>query len=81
MIKLKHGLDLPITGAPAQRIEAARPVRSVAVIGFDYHGMKPTMEVQVGDRVKLGQLLFTDEDTRRALYRPCGWRDQRHPSW
>ena len=63
MIKLKHGLDLPITGAPAQRIEAARPVRSVAVIGFDYHGMKPTMEVQVGDRVKLGQLLFTDKKT------------------
>jgi Na+-transporting NADH:ubiquinone oxidoreductase subunit A len=68
MIKLKHGLDLPITGAPAQRIEAARPVRSVAVIGFDYHGMKPTMEVQVGDRVKLGQLLFTDKKTPGVRY-------------
>ncbi|MGE8297450.1 MAG: Na(+)-translocating NADH-quinone reductase subunit A [Pseudomonas sp.] len=68
MIKLKHGLDLPITGAPAQRIEAARPVRSVAVIGFDYHGMKPTMEVQVGDRVKLGQVLFTDKKTPGVRY-------------
>ena len=68
MIKLKHGLDLPITGAPTQRIEAARPVRSVAVIGFDYHGMKPTMEVQVGDRVKLGQLLFTDKKTPGVRY-------------
>ncbi|AEB57678.1 Na(+)-translocating NADH-quinone reductase subunit A [Ectopseudomonas mendocina] len=68
MIKLKHGLDLPITGEPAQRIEAARPVRSVAVIGFDYHGMKPTMEVQVGDRVKLGQLLFTDKKTPGVRY-------------
>ena len=68
MIKLKHGLDLPITGAPAQRIEGARPVRSVAVIGFDYHGMKPTMEVQVGDRVKLGQLLFTDKKTPGVRY-------------
>jgi Na+-transporting NADH:ubiquinone oxidoreductase subunit A len=63
MIKIKHGLDLPITGAPVQRIEAARPVRSVAVIGFDYHGMKPSMEVQVGDRVKLGQVLFSDKKT------------------
>src|SRR5690606_9055691 len=61
MINIKRGLDLPITGAPAQRIEAARPVRSVAVIGFDYPGMKPTMEVQVGDRVKLGQILFSNK--------------------
>lgn len=68
MIKLKHGLDLPITGAPTQRIEAGRPVRSVAVIGFDYHGMKPTMEVEVGDRVKLGQLLFTDKKTPGVRY-------------
>jgi Na+-transporting NADH:ubiquinone oxidoreductase subunit A len=63
MIRIKRGLDLPITGAPEQRIEAGRPVRSVAVIGFDYHGMKPTMAVQVGDRVKLGQVLFSDKKT------------------
>ncbi|WP_303787071.1 Na(+)-translocating NADH-quinone reductase subunit A [Azovibrio restrictus] len=63
MIRIKRGLDLPITGAPEQRIEPARPVRSVAVIGFDYHGMKPTMAVQVGDRVRLGQVLFSDKKT------------------
>ena len=63
MIRIKRGLDLPITGAPEQRIESAGPVRSVAVIGFDYHGMKPTMAVQVGDRVKLGQVLFSDKKT------------------
>ena len=63
MIRIKRGLDLPITGAPEQRIEAGRPVRSVAVIGFDYHGMKPTMAVQAGDRVKLGQVLFSDKKT------------------
>lgn len=61
MIKIKHGLDLPITGGPAQHIDATRPIRSVAVLGPDYHGMKPTMEVQVGDRVKLGQVLFSDK--------------------
>ncbi|HEY1029630.1 MAG TPA: Na(+)-translocating NADH-quinone reductase subunit A [Pseudomonas sp.] len=63
MIKIKHGLDLPINGGPVQRIDAGRPIRSVAVIGPDYHGMKPTMEVQVGDRVKLGQVLFSDKKT------------------
>lgn len=68
MIRIRRGLDLPIGGAPVQRIEAGRPVRSVAVIGFDYHGMKPTMSVQVGDRVKLGQALFSDKKTPGVLY-------------
>lgn len=61
MIEVKKGLDLPITGVPEQRIEDARPVRHVAILGTDYVGMKPTMEVQEGDKVKLGQLLFTDK--------------------
>lgn len=61
MIRIKQGLDLPIAGEPEQRIEPARAVRSVAVLGCDYHGMKPTMTVQVGDRVKLGDVLFSDK--------------------
>ncbi|MBF7731320.1 Na(+)-translocating NADH-quinone reductase subunit A [Pseudomonas sp. N040] len=61
MIRIKKGLDLPIAGAPVQQIEPARAARSVALIGKDYHGMKPTMAVQVGDRVKLGQILFSDK--------------------
>lgn len=72
MIRIKRGLDLPITGAPAQRIEAGRAVRSVAVIGFDHHGMKPTMAVQVGDRVKLGQVLFSDKKTPGVVYTAPG---------
>lgn len=68
MIKIKRGLDLPITGSPEQTIEDARPARSVAVVGFDYHGMKPTMEVQEGDRVKLGQILFSDKKTPGVIY-------------
>lgn len=63
MIKIKRGLDLPITGTPVQQIDAGKTVSSVAVIGFDYHGMKPTMAVQQGDRVKLGQVLFSDKKT------------------
>jgi Na+-transporting NADH:ubiquinone oxidoreductase subunit A len=61
MIEVNKGLDLPITGAPEQRIEDAQPARHVAILGTDYVGMKPTMEVQEGDKVKLGQLLFTDK--------------------
>ena len=68
MTRIRRGLDLPIAGQPEQRIEAARAVRSVAVIGFDYHGMKPTMQVQVGDRVKLGQALFADKKNPGVLF-------------
>ncbi|WP_339648386.1 Na(+)-translocating NADH-quinone reductase subunit A [Halopseudomonas pelagia] len=68
MIKIKRGLDLPITGSPEQTIEDARPARSVAIVGFDYHGMKPTMEVQEGDRVKLGQILFSDKKTPGVIF-------------
>lgn len=68
MIKIRRGLDLPISGAPEQTIVDGPKVRSVAVIGADYHGMKPTMAVQVGDKVKLGQLLFTDKKTVGVRY-------------
>jgi Na+-transporting NADH:ubiquinone oxidoreductase subunit A len=72
MIKIRRGLDLPISGAPEQAIVDGPKVRSVAVIGADYHGMKPTMAVQVGDKVKLGQLLFTDKKTEGIRYTAPG---------
>ncbi|WP_404361188.1 Na(+)-translocating NADH-quinone reductase subunit A [Methylotuvimicrobium sp. KM1] len=58
---LKKGLDLPITGEPEQIIENGNKVKSVAVLGMDYVGMKPTMTVAEGDKVKLGQVLFSDK--------------------
>ena len=61
MIEIRRGLDLPITGSPEQAIVDGPVSRSVAIVGTDYHGMKPTMAVKEGDRVKLGQLLFTDK--------------------
>ena len=68
MFKITKGLDLPISGAPNQVIENAPAASSVAVIGPDFHGMKPTMEVAVGDKVKKGQLLFTDKKTEGVKY-------------
>lgn len=68
MIEIRRGLDLPITGKPEQSIVPGSPVRSVAVVGSDYHGMKPTMAVQVGDKVTLGQQLFSDKKTPGVIY-------------
>ncbi len=68
MIKIKRGLDLPITGAPRQSIEDGPRVRTVAILGGDYVGMKPTMEVKEGDQVRKGQLIFSDKKTEGVKY-------------
>lgn len=68
MYKITKGLDLPISGAPNQVIETAAAVKAVAVIGPDYHGMKPTMLVKEGDKVKKGQVIFTDKKTEGVKY-------------
>ncbi|ROO28347.1 Na(+)-translocating NADH-quinone reductase subunit A [Salinisphaera orenii MK-B5] len=71
-VTIKKGLDLPIEGAPRQTVEAASAVSRVAVIGLDYHGMKPTMHVAEGDFVKLGQPLFEDKKTPGVIYTAPG---------
>ena len=58
---ITKGLDIPITGSPKQIIENGNKIKSVAVLGSDYAGMKPTMLVAEGDKVKLGQPLFSDK--------------------
>ena len=63
IFNIKKGLDLPITGEPEQKIEEAKNIKSVALIGPDYVGVKPTMAVQEGDKVKLGQVVFEDKIT------------------
>lgn len=68
MINIRKGLDLPITGSPEQVISAGRQVTQVALLGADYVGMKPTMTVQEGDRVKKGQVIFTDKKTEGVQY-------------
>jgi Na+-transporting NADH:ubiquinone oxidoreductase subunit A len=57
--RLRRGLDLPLTGAPENTIVDAPRVRAVALVGLDYLGLRPALQVQVGDRVRLGQCLFT----------------------
>lgn len=72
VIKIKRGLNIPISGQPEQKIYQAPPVDSVAVLGFDYIGMKPGMHVQEGDRVKLGSPLFSDKKNPSVSYTsPC----------
>ena len=68
MTTIKLGLDLPILGNPEQHIEVAKHVGRVALVGDDYIGMKPTMFVAPGDRVRVGQRLFEDKKNPGVLY-------------
>jgi Na+-transporting NADH:ubiquinone oxidoreductase subunit A len=61
MIKLKKGLDIPLAGSPKQEISTGNAITTVAVLGEEYVGMRPTMSVEVGDTVKKGQVLFEDK--------------------
>ena len=39
MIKIRKGLDLPITGAPEQKVSPSADVKTVALLGADYVGL------------------------------------------
>ncbi len=67
MITIKKGLDLPITGEPSREISEHRPAH-VALIGYDYVGMKPTMNVKEGDIVAKGQPVFEDKKRAGVIY-------------
>ena len=68
MIKIRRGMDIPIAGEPEQKIDTPAAVRSVALVGPDYIGMKPTMEVAEGDVVQCGQRVFSDKKTEGVVY-------------
>ncbi|BBL70034.1 Na(+)-translocating NADH-quinone reductase subunit A [Methylogaea oryzae] len=73
LIKIDKGLDLPITGGPEQAIrDDGGRVATVAVVGQDYVDLKPTMLVQEGDQVKLGQPLFAHKKNPRILFTSPG---------
>ncbi|MEM6896306.1 MAG: NADH:ubiquinone reductase (Na(+)-transporting) subunit A, partial [Pseudomonadota bacterium] len=46
---LKKGLNLPVLGKPRSGIEDGPEVRTVAVLGADYIGLKPRLQVEEGD--------------------------------
>jgi len=61
MITIKKGLDVPVKGAPQQVIHDGPSIKTVATLGEEFVGMRPTMFVKVDDRVKKGQVIFSDK--------------------
>jgi Na+-transporting NADH:ubiquinone oxidoreductase subunit A len=65
-------LDIPIAGAPEQRIDRANAVDWVALVAKDFQGLRPHLTVEIGDRVRLGQPLFTDKSNPRVMFTSPG---------
>jgi len=69
---ITKGLNLPVAGEPDSNVSDGNTPRFAALLGEDYAGMRPTMEVAVGDRVKLGQVVFLDKKTPGIKYTSPG---------
>jgi Na+-transporting NADH:ubiquinone oxidoreductase subunit A len=61
LIRIRNGLNIPLAGRPEPVIDDAGDCSSVALLGGDTPGLKPAMAVQEGDRVTLGQVLYSDK--------------------
>lgn len=68
MIKIKRGLNLPIDGKPSSEISEPVKTSKVALLGVDFPGLRPTMQVEVGDTVKKGQVLFENKKNPGVLF-------------
>jgi len=60
-ITISKGLDIPISGEVTDLQITKHVTKKVAVLGKDYHDLKPTMLVKVGDQVIKGQKLLEDK--------------------
>jgi len=61
VIKTKKGLNLPISGNPSLDVDFSTSINSIAILGTDFVGLKPTMMVDEGDTVLSGQKLFENK--------------------
>ncbi len=71
-IHVRRGLEIPIAGAPEQRIDSANSVGWVALVAKDYQGLRPQLMVEVGDRVRLGQPILTDKSNPGVMFTAPG---------
>ena len=70
--KIRKGLDLPLSGAPEQRISDGPRVGRVALVADDFPGLKPRMLVEEGDAVRRGDPVFEDRSIAGVVHTAPG---------
>lgn len=61
VINIKKGFELKLAGAPRRVLEERAPGAHVGVAPHAVPGVKPRADVEAGQRVKIGDLLFHDK--------------------
>jgi Na+-transporting NADH:ubiquinone oxidoreductase subunit A len=69
MYLIKRGLDIPLAGGPTQVISGGPAISRVGLVGDDYIGLRPALQVEIGSRVRLGDPLFEDKKCPGVIYR------------
>lgn len=70
--KISKGFDVKVLGQPEPIIEELGRQTRFAVYPSEFEGIKPRLQVKVGDKVKRGQVLFFNKRMDRTLFRsPC----------
>ena len=59
--KLKKGYDIPILGEAKLILKEFPNPDKVAILPYEFRGIKPRLKVQVGDMVKVGTILCEDK--------------------
>ncbi len=77
MIKIKKGLDIPFDVKPPDNlsdnlIDNKKAIKKIALLGSDYIGMKPTLHLKKGEKVKKGMPLFNCKKTDGVIYTSPG---------
>ncbi len=66
-IKLRRGLDLPIAGAAAQKVEKGNAADIIALKPTDFKGFAPRLLVREGDKVLAGSPVMADKQSADIL--------------
>lgn len=59
-LNFKHGIRLRLAGAPEQVVSDGAQVQEVAILGDDFPGLRPRIDVSEGDTLQAGQVLLCD---------------------
>ncbi len=68
MISVSKGLDIPLKGKPSIEFDTAGSSELVGITGPDFVGMKPSILVKPGDKVKTGQAVFSCKKTDGLIF-------------
>lgn len=72
-IRIKKGLDIPIGGAPGNNVTENKASSVFAIYPDDFPGPTWKAAVKVGEKVKAGDILFSDKETGNiCLVAPVG---------